>query len=139
MHSLTVDSLKTFISHYESNSLEEYPKSEVDPGYRTIPVMKLVGTTHDQVVYDTEKDVFVFYYVKWCRHCDEFMPIWEDLALNNRYYSKLIFAKINLSENEVLGMQFEHYPTLIYYGRNYKQGVEFYAKPRRDEFDIWIQ
>lgn len=133
-------SVLDFLDNFRKGELKPYPRSQMPPAEgRTIPVMTLVGSTHDEVISDPEKDVFVYYYVRGCIHCDNFMPIWEETALKSRYYSRLIMAKINLSDNEVIGREFEHYPTLIYYGRNYKKGVEFYAKPRREEFDIWIK
>lgn len=71
------------------------------------------------------------YYVDWCEHCVTFTDIFEVLATKLAENKQIELLKINLSENEVLEMSFEAYPTLMFYHRDDKQNpIEMYAKPR---------
>jgi protein disulfide-isomerase A6 len=43
-------------------------------------VVTLTDATFDEIVLDSEKDVFVEFYAPWCGHCKSLAPIWESLA-----------------------------------------------------------
>ena len=43
-------------------------------------VVALTGESFDEIVHDSEKDVFVEFYAPWCGHCKKLATIWESLA-----------------------------------------------------------
>lgn len=50
-----------------------------------------------------------------------------------------MLAKINAAENEIEGLKFEAYPTLMFYPRDNKKGIEFLAKPRIRPLQAWLR
>jgi thiol-disulfide isomerase/thioredoxin len=94
-------------------------------------VFKIVGTTYDQVVKDTSKDVFVKYYAPWCNHCKQLEPIWEELAQKVAHIDDLVIAKFDATENEVEGLTpVNNFPQLRLFTKQDKQGILFDEKER---------
>ena len=75
VQSITVSSVKTFIDDKKANKLRPHFKSEPEPSEQGA-VTLLVGTTFNQVVKDSSKDVFVKFHAPWCEHCKKLDPIW---------------------------------------------------------------
>ena len=71
------------------NFFNDFKEGLLEPHYRSEPIpwepklnglTFLVGKTHDKIVNDPTKDVFVFYYARWCDHSQWMGPVWYELA-----------------------------------------------------------
>ena len=62
------------------------------------------------------KDIMVLFYVPWFGHCKQLFPIHEDLSKKyNKIKDKIIFTKIDATENEIKGVEINETPTLLFF------------------------
>ena len=135
--SLTVDGLKFYLDDFKSGKLEPHLKSEPIPeeqGALTI----LVGKNWEQIVKDETKDVLVKYYAPWCGHCKALAPTWDDLAEQVKDINDLIIAKFDATANEVNGLDIRGYPTLKYYPKNDKSGLDYSGDRDVEDFKKFL-
>lgn len=78
-----------------------------------------------QIVRDPTKDVFVKYYAPWCKHCKTLAPIWDELAKDVESVEDLVIAKFDATVNDVVGLKVRGYPTVIFYPKENKEGIEY--------------
>lgn len=135
---ITVSSIKTFVDDFNSDKIKPHLKSEAEQeqyGYLTT----LVGTNYDAWVKDSTKDVFVMIYAPWCNHCMQLTPVWEELAQFVGDNDDLVIARFNAASNEVEGLRTPSFPSLRFYPRENKEGIE-YTEPERDinAFKEWL-
>ena len=112
-------------------------KSEAEPasqGDLTI----LVGTNYDAIVNDPTKDVLVKFYAPWCGHCKSLAPVWEELATHAGEVKDLVIAKFDATANEVEGVSIRGYPTLRFYPKDNKAGVEYDGDRDLEAFKDWL-
>ena len=124
---ITLESLRVFINDWKNEKLEPEPvKSEKIPNnpYEN-DVRILVEKNFFDVVYDTSKDVLVYYYTPWCVPCKKLTPEYEKLATELKEYENIIIAKTNLEENDNLNELVDGYPTILLYPANKKSSIEF--------------
>ena len=60
--------------------LQEHLKSEPIPDENYGPLYKVVGENFDEMVADSDTDVFLEVYAPWCGHCKELAPTIKKLA-----------------------------------------------------------
>ena len=126
MIDLKVEDIKTFVSDFKANKLIPNYKSERAPKDNTKPLKVIVGTTHKDLVLDSDNDVFIKYYAPWCGHCQQMVPIWEDLATELKDVAGLVIADMDATANEVAALDFEGFHTLKLYQKGNKSApVEF--------------
>lgn len=107
-----------------SGKAEPIVKSEEIPEKQESNVIKIVGKSHDDLVQDNKKDVLVKYYAPWCGHCKRLAPIYEELAnilaSDDKTSKSVVIGDIDATENDVVGVDLEGYPTIILYpaGKN---------------------
>lgn len=98
-------------------------------------MLTIVGDTHEYYtttfMLTKRKDIFIYYYKPWCEHCKRFDPIWEQTALQASKQSEtIVFAKMNMQDNDIVGRAFTEYPTLLFWSReDPKHPIEFEPKP----------
>lgn len=111
--------IEEFVASYLAGDLSPILKSEDVPTVQESNVTKIVGTTHDEIRYDTAKDVLVEYYAPWCGHCKKLAPLYDTLAdiyaLDENASSKVVIGKIDGTLNDVFGIEIGGYPTLALY------------------------
>jgi len=122
----------TFLSKARVSDWELYVKSQSpDDVKQEGLVVPLIGSTFEEVVYDTTKDVLVEFYAPWCGHCKKFAPEYEKLAklIDTHYKTKnLLIAKIDSTANDV-PVLIRGFPTLYMF----PEGKD--AKPIKYEGD----
>jgi len=80
--------------------------------------------------------VLVQYYSPDCGHCRKLAPVWSRVAekLSESEGGEVVVAQMDMSANDALGFEPEGFPTVIFYPRTAKQGIEYDGS--RDEHDI---
>lgn len=105
--------------------LEQIYKSEEIPETDNDTVKVIVGKSHDEIVKDASKNVFVMYYAPWCKYSKEMQLPWLELSQIMSSKSDMVIAKMDANANEAPGLFIRNYPTLIYYPKSNKEGIKF--------------
>ena len=72
-------------------------------------------TFKDIVINDKSSDVIVLFYVKHCEFCDQLWPIFIEVAEKLKKTNKLVFAAIDMGENEIDILQQSMQISVYYY------------------------
>jgi len=135
---LTVENIGTFIDDIFSGRLQEKIRSEEAPEQGDDAVRVIVGSTHDSIVRDPSKDVFVKYYAPWCGFCKALAPTWAQLAELYRDVDDLVIAKFDATENEAKDVKVTGFPTLIFYPKDNKAGITYDEGRDLGDLTAWI-
>ena len=99
--------IEKFVADFFDNKVEPIIKSEPLPTEEeraANPVVKLVAHNYDEIMKNTDKDIFVKYYAPWCGHCKKLAPTWEELAEifgSNKDDSQVVIADLDHTANDV--------------------------------------
>lgn len=117
--------IEKFVADFFDNKVEPIIKSEPLPTEEeraANPVVKLVAHNYDEIMKNTDKDIFVKYYAPWCGHCKKLAPTWEELAEifgSNKDDSQVVIADLDHTANDVdIPYDIKGYPTLLLYPAN---------------------
>lgn len=122
------DDIAKFVADFKAGSLSPHLKSEPIPDSPTTEGLTiLVGKNWNDIVQDANKDVLVKYYAPWCGHCKALAPTWDELAKDVEGIEDLVIAKFDATVNEVAGLEIRGYPTLKFYPKDNKAGVDYDA------------
>ena len=122
---LTSDKITEFMEELLEEKLPQIYKSEEIPQSNNGTETILVGLTHDEIVKDVSKNVFVMYYAPWCKYSKEMQLPWLELSQIMSSKPDTIIAKMDANANEAPGIFIRNYPTLIYYPKSNKEGIKF--------------
>ena len=61
-------------------------------------VLEVTDSSFEQEVLQSEQPVVVDFWAPWCGPCNQFAPVFENLA--NEYEGKAKFVKVNVDENQ---------------------------------------
>jgi len=136
--SMTVDDVKSYIAAFKDGSLTPHLKSEPVPEDNTDPLTILVGKNFEEIVFDETKDVLVKYYAPWCGHCKALAPVWDELAVSFKDVEDLVIAKFDATANEVAGVEIRGYPTLKFYPKDNKDGVDYTGGRELKDIQSWL-
>lgn len=120
---VTVDDIKKFVADFKAGTLSPFLKSEKAPENNDGPVKIVVSSQFKDIVMDSTKDVLVKYYAPWCGHCQSLAPHWEKLGEHVKDVSDIVIAKYDATLNENEGVNIEGFPTLMFYPKDNKDGV----------------
>lgn len=131
---LKAEDVSQFIDDVKAGKIEEFFKSDDIPASNDEPVKIVVAKEFDKIVRDPTKDVLVMFYAPWCGHCKKLKPIWDELAKEMESNKDIVIAKVDSTTNEVPGIAIKSYPTLKFYPKGNKKGVD--AKVGRNLADL---
>ncbi len=86
------------------------------------------------LVTDPELDVFLLFVGKGCDNCDKFFPVFDTAARLFNKSPNLVFAILDMSENEVPDESVYYYPAVRFY--NTRTGKKLEYKEYSKDFDI---
>ena len=135
---ISVDNIGSFIDDVLGGKIKPHLKSEEVPATQDGPVTVIVGKTFEEIVKDPTKDVLVKYYAPWCGHCKKLAPIWDDLATHYKDSKDLVIGKFDATANEADGVEVRGYPTLIFYPKENKAGVNYEGERDLENFKKWL-
>ncbi|KAI8803172.1 thioredoxin-like domain-containing protein [Cladochytrium replicatum] len=124
---ITKDAISAFVKSIVDGTLEPSLKSAPVPESNDGPVTVVVGSTFEQIVLDTTKDVFIELYAPWCGHCKKLAPIWDELGEKFKG-SNVVIAKMDATENDLPASspyRVEGFPTLKLYKANSNEIVDY--------------
>ena len=136
---LTVENIGKFADDMLSGAIKPHLKSAPVPENNDGPVTTLVGSQWEEIVKDTTKDVFVKYYAPWCGHCKALAPHWDNLGEAFKDHPNIVIAKFDATENEADGVDVHSYPTLIFYPRDNKAGVNYDGGRELEPLKTWVE
>lgn len=136
--SLTVENIGSFVQDVLDGKVKPHLKSEKVKDNTGKAVWELVGEEFADVVKDPTKDVLVKYYAPWCGHCKKLAPIWDELGEFYKDKPDLIIAKFDATANEADGVEIRGYPTLIFYPKDNKAGVDYSGERELQNFKDWL-
>lgn len=131
--SLDEASLVAFVRSVQSGSATPHYRSQPVPT-ASGPVVELVGSTYAAAIADPDKDVLVQLYSPECGHCRKLAPVYEAVARKLSDDGEIVVAQIDASQNDIAGMEPEGFPTILFYPKANKKGVEYDGS--RDEHDL---
>jgi len=126
-------SLLAFVRGVQSGAAAPHVRSQPVPT-ATGPVVELVGSTYAAAIADPDKDVLVQLYTPDCGHCRKLAPVYAEVARKLSGDTELVVAQMDASANDIAGMEPEGFPTILFYPKADKKGVEYDGS--RDEHDL---
>ena len=82
--------------------------------------------------------MFVKYYAPWCGHCKALAPTWDELAISVKNVDDLIIAKFDADANKLSGLQISGYPTIKFYPKENKNGIDYNGGRHLNDFEQWL-
>lgn len=77
---ITAENVLEFVTAFMEGRLKRHLLTQDLPDdWDKNPVKVLVGTNFRKVVLNKEKDVLVEFYAPWCGHCQQFVPIYDQV------------------------------------------------------------
>lgn len=136
---LTGDDIAKFLDDFKNDKIQPHLKSDAIPEPMTVEgLTTLVGKSWEDVVKDESKDVLVKYYAPWCGHCKTLAPIWDELAKDTMGIDDLVIAKFDATTNEVAGLDIRGFPTLKFYPKDNKAGMDYSGDRELPAFKTWL-
>lgn len=104
---------------------------------------KIVAKNFQELVVDSDKDVFVKFYAPWCGHCKAMAPAWEEFATKYKDDSSLIIGDFDATANELELDVFKDlvkgYPTILWMPKGDKLNpVKFSGSRDLEGFEKWV-
>jgi protein disulfide isomerase family A protein 3 len=117
---ISLNGLRNFLSAFEEGTLASYYKSQrVKKNTKDGAVTVLTASLWKYFFRKRSKDVLVYFYVDWCKHCQKLGPVYQQLAERLGHMGKdLVLAKMDIIENEIDGLGVDGVPALRLYKRD---------------------
>ncbi|KAL4425917.1 hypothetical protein ABPG75_009933 [Micractinium tetrahymenae] len=105
-----------FVRDLQEGALAKWMKSEEVPATNDEPVRVVVGTTFEEEVFKSGKDVFIEIYAPRCGHCVKLKPTWDELGKEFQADGSVVIAKMDGTINDVPTDQMvvRGFPTLYF-------------------------
>ena len=96
------------------------------------PLLRVVGTSFEQLVLRSEKDTFLYVFAPWCGVCKETTPVVEKLARRFASTPSVSIAVMDGAANEHPAVHVTGYPTIVFFaaGAKEKKGVLYESNDR---------
>lgn len=129
-----------FLTAYNNGEIESFVKSEPVPATQG-PNKRIVGKNWDEIVMNSEADVFIKMYAPWCGHCKSMAPAWEEFAASLEGDDSVIIADMDSTANDPGHSAYavSGYPTLYWAPKGDKKNPKKYQGGRTlADFKKWV-
>jgi protein disulfide-isomerase A1 len=133
----TVETITQWVDDVIAGKVSAHLKSEEPPAEQGNNIV-IVGKEFDKIVKDETKDVLVKFYAPWCGHCKKLAPVWDELADAFASEADVVIGKFDATANEADGVEVQGYPTLIFYPKDNKSGINYDGERDLESFKKWI-
>jgi len=104
----------------------------------------IVAKNFDDLVMNSDADVFIKFYAPWCGHCKAMAPAWEEFATNQKSNSNLVVGEFDATANDIvhpaLKDMVKGYPSLVWLPKGDKENPVKYSGGRTlEDFEKWVQ
>lgn len=96
----TAAEVEAFIQDFLDGKLAAHMKSQEAPVENNGPVKIVVGTTFEEIVLDTSKDVLLEFYAPWCGHCQKLAPVYAKVGKYLAGIPDIVVASMDVSAND---------------------------------------
>lgn len=134
-HQLLID----FIRSVLDEKIKPVIRSQIEPAINPIDnIWTIVGETFDRLVNRSEQNLLIEFYAPWCRHCQEFEPIYRKLAETfSNETDRLRLMKIDATANDFPeSFVVNGFPTIYYVGSNKDDRRPLLYTGQRDLADL---
>ena len=110
---ITASVLTQFVQDFFDQKLKPHLLSQDVPAdWDAQPVKVLVGKNFNEVARDKSKTVLVEFYAPLCDHCEQLVPIYDQLGANFKEKPEFVVAKMDSTVNELEDIKIQHFPTI---------------------------
>lgn len=111
----SADELREFVENVQAENIPRHIKSQPLPKENKGPVISVVGSTFEELVTKSDKDILLEFYAPWCGFCKKIEPTYKKLGKMFAENEKIMICKIDATANDY-PEQFEirGFPTLYY-------------------------
>ena len=106
-------------------------------------IKTVVRDNWDQIVGESNTNVIMMYYSTTCRHCAEFKKTYLKIAQKyaaSLEQKNLVFAELNINENDVDNLVIKMVPSLYFYRAGDKSNpIEFVYKNTQENVETFIE
>ncbi|GAB4855732.1 disulfide-isomerase [Ancistrocladus abbreviatus] len=149
---LEADQLVPWFKEYMDDKLKPFKKSEPIPEVNDEPVKVVVADSLGDMVLNSQKNVLLEFYARWCGHCKKLAPILEEVAVSYEKDPNVLIAKIDATANDIPSDTFNvmGFPTMYFKSssgkiaqyegdRSKEDFINFIQKNRDDITDSYTQ
>jgi len=137
---VTEENIIKFHDEYVNKAGKTYQKSLPIPETNDEPVKIVVGDTFDNIVLDSTKDVLIEFFSPGCNRCNEFAPVYEEVAQKVAKVKNLVIAKIDGIHNDIEAFPVGNFPTIMFFPAKSKdKPVEYDGEKSVDELVSWLK
>lgn len=97
-----------------------------------------MGTTFEEIVYNTKKNVVVRFFAPWCGKSSDFQPIYEEVAKSFLMDSSIMFTDFDMTKNEVDGFEYREFPVILFFKKG-KEYVMYQGELEKEPFQRFIE
>ncbi|OAF69158.1 hypothetical protein A3Q56_03101 [Intoshia linei] len=134
------ETVSDFVEAFLDKKLKPYYKSQRSPLNQGI-VKTAVGSTFNEMVVNSGKNVFLKIYAPWCGHCKKLSPKFEKLAKDMKKKEDLIFVQVDTTQNDIpSSLNTDGFPTLflIKKGSKVEDAIKYDEKMEYEDMKKFI-
>lgn len=127
----SADELREFVENVQGGNIPRHIRSQPPPKENKGPVISVVGSTFEELVTQSDKDVLLEFYAPWCGFCKKLEPTFKKLGKMFAENEKIMICKIDAAANDY-PEQFEvrGFPTIYYIPASDKTNAVHYEGER---------
>ncbi|XP_021863789.2 protein disulfide isomerase-like 1-1 [Spinacia oleracea] len=134
------DQLAPWLKKFLDGKLEPFLRLQPIPEENNEPVKVVVLDSLQDMVFNSEKEVFLEFYAPWCGHCKSLAPILDEVAISYEKDANIMIAKFDASANDAPKDTFnvKGFPTMFFITKS-KEIVEYNGGRAKEDIVGFIE